>query len=322
MLFRSPAPRLESLLVRPVPVVVNPGSRRGSAAWPAVREVLDGAGVESTLVDPHDDLRGTLARLMESRPPLLLAGGGDGTIGCAAAAVAGTSTVLGVVPLGTANDFARTLEIDPDPATAVRQLLEGRVVDVDLGRAGDAAFLNVASLGFSVAVTQRLTARAKRRLGPLAYPWAAALAYGRHAAFDAVLHFPDGDHDDLDLRGLLQIAVGNGVHYGGGNTVSPTASVDDHLLDVYAIERGRLRDHLSIAQLLRDGSLVDHERVHHVVTRRVEVRTGTPMPVNLDGEIAARTPLLFGVERNAVRVVVPAHSRAATFEGASGPDQG
>lgn len=308
-------PTLATLLARPVPVVINPRSRRGAAAQPALDAGLRAADVTPVFVDPGDDLRAALIEVLADAPPLVLVGGGDGTIGCAADLVAHTDTVLGVVPLGTANDFARTLEIDPDPVRAVEQLLTGRIVDVDLGRAGRSAFLNVASLGFSVAVTERLTARSKKHLGPLAYPWATLRAYRSAGAFSARLHFPDDDHPDLELDGLLQIAVGNGVHYGGGNTVSPTASVDDHLLDVYAIERGRLREHLSIARLLRDGSLVEHDRVHHVVTRRVAISTDEPMPVNLDGEIAESSPLTFEVERNAVHVVVPAHSRAARYDG-------
>lgn len=308
-------PTLATLLARPVPVVINPRSRRGAAAQPALDARLRAADVTPVFVDPGDDLRGALSAVLADAPPLVLVGGGDGTIGCAADLVAHTDTVLGVVPLGTANDFARTLEIDTDPARAVEQLLTGRIVDVDLGRAGRSAFLNVASLGLSVAVTERLTARSKKHLGPLAYPWATLRAYRSAGAFSARLHFPDGDHPDLELDGLLQIAVGNGVHYGGGNTVSPTASVDDHLLDLYAIERGRLREHVSIARLLRDGSLVEHDRVRHVVTRRVAISTDDPMPVNLDGEIAESTPLTFEVERNAVHVVVPAHSRAARFDG-------
>ncbi|GAA4125655.1 lipid kinase [Nocardioides fonticola] len=308
-------PTLATLLARPVPVVINPRSRRGAAAQPALDAGLRAADVTPVFVDPGDDLRAALTEVLADAPPLVLVGGGDGTIGCAADLVAHTDTVLGVVPLGTANDFARTLEIDPDPVRAIEQLLTGRIVDVDLGRAGRSAFLNVASLGFSVAVTERLTARSKKHLGPLAYPWATLRAYRSAGAFSARLHFPDGDHPDLELDGLLQIAVGNGVHYGGGNTVSPTASVDDHLLDVYAIERGRLREHLSIARLLRDGSLVEHDRVHHVVTRRVAISTDEPMPVNLDGEIAESSPLTFEVERNAVHVVVPAHSRAARYDG-------
>lgn len=299
----------------PVPVVVNRGSRRGAAAWPGVERALRAGGVEVRPVEVEGDLATTLRAVVAERPPLVVVGGGDGTIGCAADAVAGTRTVLGVLPLGTANDFARTLEIPTDPVAAAEAMLAGRVVDVDLGRAGPHAFLNVASLGLSVAVTRRLTPRLKRWLGPLAYPAATLRAYRGQPGFAARLEFPDDDHEPLVLDELLQVAVGNGVHYGGGNTVSPTASVDDHLLDVYAIERGRLSDHVSIARLLRDGRLVEHERVHHVVTRSIRVVTDEPMPVNLDGEIAAVTPVTFAVERNAVHVVVPQRSRAARLDG-------
>jgi diacylglycerol kinase (ATP) len=115
----------------------------------------------------------------------------------------------------------------------------------------------------------------------------------------------------------MQVAVGNGRHYGGGLTVSPTASVDDHLLDVYAIERGRLRDHLSVARLLRSGHLVEHDRVHHVTTRGLRLTTDEPLAVNLDGELAATTPATFGVDRNALHVVVPRSSRAARLDGSA-----
>lgn len=307
-------------LAGPVPVVLNPGSRRGATAWPEVRRLLAAAGAEARLhaLGEGRDLRAVLADALAGRPPLLVVGGGDGTIGCAADLVAGTRTVLGVLPLGTANDFARTLELPGDLVGAVRTLAEGKVVDVDLGRVDGAAYLNVASLGLSVAVTQRLTPGLKRRLGPVAYPVATLLAYRRHSGFSARLEFPDGDHAPLELHDLLQVAVGNGVHYGGGNTVSPTASVDDHLLDVYAVVRGRLVDHVSIARFLRSGDFVEHENVHHVTTRSVRVVTDEPMAVNLDGELAARTPATFRVQRNAVHVLVPPASRAARLDGAGG----
>lgn len=303
-----------------VPVVLNPGSRRGASAWPEVRRLLTEAGVEPRLhaVGGRRTLGVALDEALAGSPPVLVVGGGDGTVGLAADRVAGTATVLGVLPLGTANDFARTLELPGDLVAATRTLLDGRVVDVDLGRVAGAAYLNVASLGLSVAVTQRLTPGLKRRLGPAAYPVATLLAYGRHAGFAARLEFPEGDHEPLELEDLLQVAVGNGVHYGGGNTVSPTASVDDHLLDVYAIVRGRLRDHVSIARFLRTGDFVEHELVHHVTTRAVRVVTDEPMPVNLDGELAATTPATFTVERNAVHVLVPVHSRAARLDGPAG----
>jgi len=300
-----------------VALVVNANARRGRDALDSCRRVLLDGGVrhvEAHGVTSGDELVSTLDRVVATGPDLLIVGGGDGTVCCGAAHVAETDTVLGVLALGTANDFARTLELPQDPSAAVRALLEGKVVDIDLGRANGQAFLNVASMGLSVGVTERLTPSLKRRLGPVAYPVATLRAYRQHRSFTARLVFPEGDHPPMELDDLLQVAVGNGRHYGGGNTVSPTASVDDDLLDVYAIERGRLIDHVSIARLLKDGTFIEHDRVHHLTTRAVHISAGTPMPVNLDGEIAASTPTLFTLDRNALHVAVPARSRAARLD--------
>lgn len=302
-----------------VAVVVNTASRTGARALPMVESALRRAS-EQVLVHPAhggDELVGALRSAMAGEPDLLVVGGGDGTIGCAAGLVAHTTTTLGVLPLGTANDFARTLEIPTALTDAVDTLLAGKVVDVDLGRVDGRAYLNVASLGLSVAVTRQLTPRLKRRLGRFAYPVATLAAYRGHRPFAARLELDDGTV--LELEDLMQVAVGNGRHYGGGLTVSPGASIDDHLLDVYAVEQGRLRDHVSIARLLRTGHLVEHDRVHHLTTRRLRLVTDEPVEVNFDGEVAATTPATFEVDRNALHVVVPAHSRAARMDDTGSP---
>lgn len=313
---------VRTLLDRPsarVVLVVNAGSRRGRGALEQSRRLLTDSGfreVEAHAVSSGQALVTTLNQVVATKPDLLVVGGGDGTVGCAAARIAGTDIVLGVLPLGTANDFARTLELPMDPAAAVQEMLDGKVVDVDCGRANDRTFLNVASFGLSVDVTQMLTPRLKRRLGPVAYPVATLRSYRRRRPFTARLEFPENDHAPIDLDDILQVAVGNGRHYGGGQTISPTASLDDDTLDVYAIVRGHLLDHVSIARLLKDGTLIEHEQVHHVTTRAVRIVTGEPMPVNLDGEIAASTPVSFGLDRNALHVAVPSRSRAATLDAA------
>ena len=309
--------------VRSAAVVVNTGSRRGAAAYDEVLATLaaEGVPVRSARAVSHGrDLPSAVDRAVSDGHDLVIVGGGDGTIGCAAGVVAGTPATLGVLPLGTANDFARTLEVPADVAGACAALAHGEVVDVDLGRVDGRTFLNVASVGLSVGVAEALSPGLKRRLGPLAYPVATLRAYRRHRPFTARLEFPHGDHEPLELDDLLQVAVGNGRHYGGGNTVAPNAGIDDHTLDVYAIVRGRFREHVSIARLLKDGSFVHHDRVHHVTTRAVRVVTDRPMPVNLDGEVETTTPSLFEVARNALHVVVPRDSRAATLDGARAGD--
>ncbi|MEY9775573.1 lipid kinase [Arthrobacter sp. MW3 TE3886] len=302
---------------RSAAVVINVGSRRGAAPELAV-DAMRKAGVPISAVHhvlSGADLDGTLDRVLADGHDLVVVGGGDGTVSYAAGRVAGTNVVLGVLPLGTANDFARTLEIPNNLAEACATIAEGKVVDIDLGRANGEPFLNVASVGLSVSVTEALSPRLKRYIGPLAYSIATLTAYARHKAFRARLEFPDGDHEPMKLNDLLQVAVGNGRHYGGGNTVSPTAGIDDHTLDIYAILAGPVREHVSIARLLKDGSFIKHDRVYHLTTRRVRLVTDQPLPVNLDGEIATTTPADFTIQRNAVHVLVPQSSTSALFDG-------
>lgn len=144
---------------RSAAVVINAGSRRGAAPDLAV-ETMRKAGIPISSVHhmlSGADLAGTLDRVLSDGHDLVVVGGGDGTVSYAAGRVAGSNVVLGVLPLGTANDFARTLEIPSNLAEACAAIADGEVVDIDLGRANGEPFLNVASVGLSVAVTEALS---------------------------------------------------------------------------------------------------------------------------------------------------------------------
>lgn len=302
-----------------VALVINAGARLAAAGPEQALGKLQKAGLPISsvhYVGTGTELTGRLDRVLAAEYDLVVVGGGDGTVSYAAGRLAGTGTVLGVLPLGTANDLARTLEIPSGLDAACAALADGKVVDIDLGRANGEPFLNVASVGLSVGVTESLSPRLKRSLGPLAYGVAAVRAYARHKPFRARLEFPARDHRTLELENMLQVAVGNGRHYGGGNAVSPTAGIDDHTLDIYAIPGAPLREHIRIARMLKDGSFVERDGVYHLTTQQhVRLVTEPPLPVNLDGEIATVTPTDFTIERNAVHVVVPHHSNAARLDG-------
>ena len=298
----------------PAALIVNTGSRRGADAFADVQGALRRHGIALDLARAVTDpatLPDVVKEAVVSGHRLVVVGGGDGTIRCAAGVLADMpghgGVVLGVLPLGTANDFARTLDIPPGVEPACRVLASGKVVDVDIGRANDEVFLNVASVGLSVGVTQALRPGLKKRLGPAAYPLATLIAYRRHRPFRAWLEFPEGDQTPLEVDDLLQVGIGNGVHYGGGAKVAPGASIDDNQLDVFVIEKGRLRDHVSIATLLRSGRFVEHDRVHHLTSSQVVLKTDDEQAVNLDGELRTTTPTRFSVQRNAIDVVVPQH---------------
>lgn len=145
---------------RSVAVVINAASRRGAAAATSAVDFLKQAGVPVSAVHPVTsgaEVTGVLDRVAAEEHDLVVVGGGDGTVSYAAGLLAGTDTVLGVLPLGTANDLARTLEIPNGLAEACAVIANGKVVDIDLGRANGQPFLNVASVGLSVGVTQALS---------------------------------------------------------------------------------------------------------------------------------------------------------------------
>lgn len=241
----------------------------------------------------------------------LILGGGDGSVSSVVDFLAHENVTLGLLPLGTANDFARTLEIPPDVEGACDAIANGKVVDVDLGLAGDNYFVNVASVGLGVGATQALTPWAKRNIGALAYPMASIRAFLAHEPFSARLVFPDGDHEPVEHERLLQVAVGNGRFYGGGMVVSPDSGIDDNSLDVYAIKLGRRRDLFGVARYLRSGDFIRNESVSQYRTSRVRLETDPELSVNIDGELVATTPLEFHVARNALKVLVPQNSTAA-----------
>jgi diacylglycerol kinase (ATP) len=298
-------------------LVVNSASRTGDTDFEVARQRLTELGLPlaaAHVVEDPSTLPGIVDDALAAGVELLVVGGGDGTISLIAPKLAGTDVVLGLLPTGTANDLARTLQLPTDLATACETVVNGKLVDVDLGTVGDDYFLNVASVGLAVAVTKALSPTLKRRVGALAYPIAAVQAYHRHQPFRARLEFPDGDHPPVELDDLLQVAVANGRYYGGGAVVAPDAGIDDHLLDVYAIPRGTARQRLQVARHFVSGAFTERDHVLHVTTRAVRLTTEPELPVTIDGELSATTPVDFGLLRNGLKVMVPQDSQAAELD--------
>lgn len=296
--------------------IVNTRSRSGERlffqAMDRLAELGISLGATYAVRDParlHEAVREVLDA--GSGYDLLILGGGDGSVSSVVDFLAHHDTVLGLLPLGTANDFARTLGIPPEVEAACRTIAEGKVVDVDLGLVGGNYYVNVASVGLGVEATRSVSPWIKKTAGALAYPTATIKAFFQHQPFSARLSFPDGDHEAVEYDRLLQVAVGNGRFYGGGMVVAPDSGIDDTTLDVYAIELGRHRDLFGVARYLRSGDFVRNDLVSHYRTGRVHLETEPRLPLNVDGEVVAQTPQPFSVARNALKVLVPQESNAA-----------
>jgi len=284
-------------------LIVNGRARNGGTAIEAALDVLRGAGW--TLVEHHcspgqsgaDVIR---ARAAEGFTAVIL-GGGDGTLNGAAPALMETGLPFGILPLGTANDLARSLGIEPDPVAAAEVIAAGHLRPIDLGEVNGKPFFNVASIGFSAILAQRLGREEKRRWGKLGYALAAFRLLREVRPFTAwITH--DGRTEQVRT---IQVAVGNGRHYGGGMTVESTARPDDGKLDVYSLELDHRWRLLALVPYLRRGTHGQWRDVRAFPTTECEVRTRRPMPVNTDGEINTHTPAHFRLLPRAVRVYAP-----------------
>jgi diacylglycerol kinase (ATP) len=298
-------------------LVVNTRSRNGERAFflaiDRLQELDIQLGVTYAIRDPAR-LPETVREVLDDGYEFLILGGGDGSVSSVVDFLANREVVFGLLPLGTANDFARTLEIPEDIEEACQAIARGKIVDVDLGLAGDNFYVNVASVGLSVEATRALSPWLKKSTGPLAYPLAAMRAFFRHEPFSARLTFPDGDNEPVEYDRLLQVAVGNGRFYGGGMVVAPESGIDDRTLDIYAIELGRRRNLIGVARYLKSGDFIKVEGVHHFRTSRVRLETTPDLPINIDGEVVTRTPRDFSVAYNALDVLVPQESGAARYD--------
>lgn len=283
-------------------LLVNARSRQGGADLAAARAALRARGVEP--VEPRFGECTRIADIVERHArevDLVIVGGGDGTLNAAADAVAACGLPLGVLPLGTANDLARTLGLPLDLAAACATIADGRTRRIDLGVVNGKRFFNVASLGLGVQVARRLTGEAKRRWGALGYAMAARDAWRAARSFRVQVAC---DGQTSTLRSL-HLAVANGRHYGGGMTAAPDAAIDDGQLDLWSLRPMSPWRLLSLLPALRRGDHGADPEVDAMRGRTIVVETERPMPINTDGELTTHTPARFEVAPGALAVFAP-----------------
>ena len=290
------------IMAHPALLIVNPHSRRGTDAAGVVEGALERAGVPVLRRDCAEagKLPG-LIRELAGQVDRVVIGGGDGTLNAAASGLVGTGLPLGIIPLGTANDLARTLGIPIDPEEAAQVIAAGRLHRIDLGEVNGHPFFNVASIGFGVDLTRALTRDSKRRWGALGYVVAALRAIERLKPFSVEIIENDATHRSRTVH----IAVGNGRHYGGGMTISEHARIDDGRLDLYSLEVESFWRLLLMAPALRSGRHGAWAEIRTLSGHEFELRTRRPRSVNTDGEITTRTPARFRVLRGALDLYVP-----------------
>ena len=301
-------PRRRALLL------INTKARLGGTEFPRAVELLRDAGLD--LADVPTDHPQEIPEVIRRRgagADLVVLGGGDGTMNRSVEAVLQTGLPLGILPMGTANDLARTLGLPTTLEQACAVIAEGRTHRIDLGRANGKHFFNVASMGLSVEIARCLTREVKRRWGVFGYCVTALERYRASRAFTADI-VADGQRS---RRRSIQLSVGNGRFYGGGMTVAEDAAIDDGLLDLYSLEPSSLFRLLALMPAFRAGRHRQLQDVHSARARYIEVRTSRPMPINTDGELTTATPAVFDIVPKAISVFVPGTVAAPGLKEAS-----
>ena len=292
-------------------LVVNARSRRGARLYQAAGRELEAAGFDllgSFAVTRSRQLEPSLAAALDLEPDLLIAGGGDGTLSLAARHLAYRDVALGIVPLGTTNNFARTLGVPLTVAGAVGLLATGKVADVDLGQVNGTFFANLVSVGLSGHVAATVRHDLKRLLGRAAYPLTALARLPRHRPFRAVITVGGAGGQERALT-THQLNIANGSFH-GGRPITGDASADDRLLLAYSLGGGSRPALIrATTRHVLTGARRTQAEPAFLATRELWLRTEPPLPLDIDGEIQGQTPARITLAPNALRVVVdPAFS--------------
>jgi YegS/Rv2252/BmrU family lipid kinase len=285
-------------------LVVNAMSRRGADAFGDARDKLIAAGVDlldSVAVERPDDMDPTVVDAI-ARAPMVILGGGDGSISSNVDHFVGKNTVLAVLPLGTANSFAKTLAIGDGLDAAVDVIARGRRKRIDLGRIDGDYFANAAALGLSPLIADTVPHKLKRYFGMLGYViWAIRVAFN-FRPFRISVTTDDGT---VHRVWATEARIANGTHHGGVELVE-NAELDSGDIVIQAVT-GKSLWGLAWSWF---ATLFKLSAKNRTVTewrgKSLKLDARPRQKISIDGELAATTPVTVDVARACIEVAAPA----------------
>jgi diacylglycerol kinase (ATP) len=291
----------------------NAGS---AAAFEALRPRIEAMGGQHLCptTDPAHTTDAVSCCLTEGFDTVI-ACGGDGTVNSVVTGLMHCDAkrpVLGVLPVGTGNDFARTLGMPLDGDAAIDALLAAQIRPCDVARVyanrADPSvptarryFINVSAGGFSGQVNEATTDEVKSTWGPLAYVRSALSVLPDLTRYQATLRFDDEPPRTAEV---VNVIVANARTAAGGTAVAPYAAIEDGMLDVVIVHGGTMLDLAGVAARLLAGDYTASDIVELRRCRRVSVVSDPPMAFNVDGDLLDPGPLDFELLPGALRVLV------------------
>lgn len=284
-------------------LIVNAKSRKGQKLFKRACKALSGLPypVDAHAVEDPRDLEDTVHRALAKKPQLVILGGGDGTISGLVDLLVGHDVVLGVLPLGTANSFARTLGLPLDVDGAVEVIRTGRPRRIDLGMIDGDYFANCAAMGLSPQIAETVPHGLKKVLGRIGYLGWASWQFARFKPF--MLTVDDGT--ETKTMRVVEVRISNGPYHGGTWLVDE-ASVASGEIVVQAVT-GRYKRTLAKNWA---ASFFHHEARHQDTVsfsgKALKIDTKPSLPISIDGEVLAHTPVTAKVAAGVIEVMVPA----------------
>lgn len=286
-----------------------------SAQIPEVRDAVDAVRDQGHSLDVRVTWEGgdairMVREAVDAGISRVIAGGGDGTVNEVVTGLMALEPAqrpsMGVLPLGSANDFANGVGLPLEPEPALKVALGGHRHRVDVARLGEDCFINMATGGFGAEITTSTPVALKRLLGGGAYSLMGMLKAWRYQPYAGHLRWPDGELETP----LFLLAIGNGRQAGGGQQLAPQAKLDDGLLDVLVV-----RDFSSLhemRQLLSEIERLpeDGEFVRNIRTPRLSFTSDDAFPLNLDGEPRRLEQFEVTLEPRAIELMMPDGSEA------------
>jgi YegS/Rv2252/BmrU family lipid kinase len=293
--------------LRRVLVLINPKSGMRNV-FSGMRQAFD-LYWESNAVDLYyqftqskEDGIAKASRAVERGVDTIIVAGGDGTISTISRVLVGTDTVLGVIPTGGGNGFARHFGIPLTVSKAVRALAHGRVQSIDVGLINGAPFFVTCSMAWDAAIARTFEKFPVR--GILPYVFAGVHEFFDYQPQDVSVSLADGER--LDFRKPVIFTIANLTQYGGGAVIAPHAKADDGMLELVVGEKKDFAVILANLPRLFGGTL---HKAPKIVTRSSEkllVRRERPTPIQIDGEVVeAPEEIEIGVRPAALKVLVP-----------------
>ena len=294
--------------VQPLPrsavLIVNARSRKGRDLFREARTKIEAAGIEIMAAHAIRDPRllpAAVKKAVDAGAPMVIVGGGDGSLSSSVDMLVGHDTVFALLPLGTANSFARTLGIPLDLDGAIEVIAQGQRRRVDLGMIDRDYFANCAAIGIAPLIGETIPHGLKKWLGRAGYLGWAMFQLTRFKPFQLTI----GDGENAETIDALEVRIANGPYHGGAEVVDE-AEVDSGEIVVQAVI-GRSAWQLGWSWLLTTLRLPARKQTtREFYGRELRVATDPPLPISIDGEVLAHTPVTAKVARGVIEVAAPA----------------